>query len=228
MKDKRPKIAIVYDWANQWGGAERILVSLADIYPEADLYVSVWNKDKAKWVNKFARVYPSFLNKLPTAQKKHYWFFPLLPLAFESFRLGFRQAMFSPSSIQKVEWIMGAFMLLRADVFRQTGGFDERMFMYMEEVEWCYRIAKSGFKIGFYPNAKIVHIGRGSSKGEKRLPIVNIYKGLVYFYCKHRGKLALLCLRLMLRLKAVLLVLLGTLLRNDYLKKTYREALGVC
>jgi GT2 family glycosyltransferase len=157
--------------------------------------------------------------------------FPLLANVFWMLFLDwlpFRRVMFSPKNVERVDWVMGAFMLLRRDVFRKTKGFDEKMFMYMEEVEWCYRINKRGLVIGFYPNAKIIHIGRGSSQGGRRLPIVSIYKGLVYFYRKHRSPVELWCLRFMLKLKAILLILLGTLLGNDYLKKTYREALAEC
>ena len=39
-----------------------------------------------------------------------------------------------------VDWVAGSFMMLPREVFDQTGGFDERMFMYGEDLEWCYRI----------------------------------------------------------------------------------------
>jgi len=130
----------------------------------------------------------------------------------------------SPKEIKKVDWIMGACMFLRKDVFRQTKGFDEKIFMYMEEVEWCYRIKQAGFEVGFYPNAKIIHLGGASSTSGRTAPIINIFKGLIYFYKKHYSKTSLFILKLMLKLKAGSSWLLGIISGNEYLKKTYHQA----
>lgn len=79
------KIGLVYDWANQIGGAERILEDLHMIWPNAPLYTSVFDKNKAPWSAKFYKVKTSFLQKVPLA-KKHYRFFaPLIPITFEQF-----------------------------------------------------------------------------------------------------------------------------------------------
>ena len=135
--------------------------------------------------------------------------------------------MFSPAKICFVDWVMGAFMLLRRDVFRQTGGFDEKIFMYTEELEWCFRIKKAGFQIAFYPNAKIIHLGGGSSGGKKTNSIINIYRGFVYFYRKHYSPFSLVVLKLMLKVKAKLAILIGKIFANEYLVETYQKALAV-
>ena len=131
--------------------------------------------------------------------------------------------MSSPDKAKKADWVMGAFMLFRKEVFVKTKGFDEKIFMYMEEVEWCYRIKKEGFNIGFYPSASIIHLG-GSSSKSRTGPIVNIYRGLVYFYRKHYSKISLFILKLMLKVKALSSLFLGMVRGNEYLKKTYRQA----
>jgi glycosyltransferase involved in cell wall biosynthesis len=83
---KKPKVAIVYDWVNQWGGAERVVFSLGKLYPGADLYTAVFDPQDGHWARKvFPNIYPSFLNSLPWSRSKYYLYFPLLPLAFESF-----------------------------------------------------------------------------------------------------------------------------------------------
>lgn len=80
------RTAIVYDWVNQWGGAERVVLSLSKIYPNSDLYTSIFDPKDGKWaVGHFRKIYSSFLNRLPWAKKKYYLYFPLLPLSFESF-----------------------------------------------------------------------------------------------------------------------------------------------
>lgn len=78
------KIALVYDRVNKWGGAERILLSLHKIFPEAPLYTSVHNKKTAVWSRRL-KVIPSFLQRIPFAINAHEYFAPFMPLAFESF-----------------------------------------------------------------------------------------------------------------------------------------------
>jgi glycosyltransferase involved in cell wall biosynthesis len=78
------KIAFVYDRVNKWGGAERVLLALHKIWPEAPLYTAVYHPKTAPWAKKF-KVIPSFLNQIPLA-KSHHEIFPwLMPLGFESF-----------------------------------------------------------------------------------------------------------------------------------------------
>ena len=62
-----------------------------------------------------------------------------------------------------VDAVAGAFMLLPRTVFEQTSGFDERLFMYGEDIEWCRRISDNGGRIRFYPQAAIVHLGHAST-----------------------------------------------------------------
>jgi len=78
------KVALVYDWVDKFGGAERVLQTLHEIYPEAPLFTSVFNSDKASWAKDF-KIIPSFLNKLPLANVYHEFYPWLMPLAFESF-----------------------------------------------------------------------------------------------------------------------------------------------
>lgn len=77
------KIAFVYDRINKWGGAERILLSLHKIYPQAPIFTSVYSKEAA-WAKKI-KIIPSFIQKIPFAKKHHEYFASLMPLAFESF-----------------------------------------------------------------------------------------------------------------------------------------------
>jgi hypothetical protein len=78
------KVALVYDRVNKYGGAERVLEALHDIWPDAPLYTAVYDPKSAPWAGKFD-VRPSFLNRLPIARRYHELFPWLTPLAFESF-----------------------------------------------------------------------------------------------------------------------------------------------
>src|ERR1044071_7080013 len=63
-----------------------------------------------------------------------------------------------------VDAVWGAAMQVRREVFEQTGGFDERIFMYGEDLEWCRRVRDYGWGIAFTPEASIVHLNHKSSE----------------------------------------------------------------
>jgi len=79
------KVAIVYDRVNKWGGAERVLLALHEIFPEAPLYTSVFDSKGAPWAKVFPKVIPSFLQKIPLAKSNHEFLPFLMPLVFRSF-----------------------------------------------------------------------------------------------------------------------------------------------
>jgi glycosyltransferase involved in cell wall biosynthesis len=78
------KVALVYDRVNKWGGAERVLLLLQELFPDAPLYTSVYHPSKASWAKSFT-VKTSFLQYFPFAKSSHELYAPLMPLAFESF-----------------------------------------------------------------------------------------------------------------------------------------------
>jgi len=79
------KIALVYDRVNKWGGAERVLLALHELFTDAPLYTAVYNSSTAGWAKVFPQVIPSFLQKFPYASTNHEIYPWLTPLAFESF-----------------------------------------------------------------------------------------------------------------------------------------------
>jgi len=115
-------------------------------------------------------------------------------------------------------------MMIRLKVIEKAGLMDEGIFMYMDEVEWCWRIKKAGWKIMFWPGAEIIHLGGGSSPEGRKWPIVNIYRGLLYFYQKHKPWWQKEILKFMLKSKAWLAIFWGKLTGNKYLVETYEEA----
>jgi glycosyltransferase involved in cell wall biosynthesis len=79
------KVAIVYDRVNKWGGAERVLLALHDIFPEAPLYTSVYDPENAPWAKVFPIVKTSFLQKIPFTKTNHEFLATFMPFVFESF-----------------------------------------------------------------------------------------------------------------------------------------------
>ncbi len=173
---------------------------------------------------------PKLLNKDGTYQPNCGRFPDLLTVFIMLFAEHFKNSRlvrFSPSKTQEVDWLMGAAFLARKKVFAKIGGFDENIFMYMEEVEWFYRAHMGGFKAFFFDEAQIIHLGQGSSKTGRTEPILNIYKGIIYFYQKHKNPFELLILKMLLKTKAFLALILGYLTNNNYLKKTYGQAFKI-
>ena len=177
----------------------------------------------------FAILGPKLLNADGTPQPS-LGKFPTLPVVAAMlflehfFPASLLRVRWSPKNEREGDWVMGAALLLRKEVYEKIGGLDENIFMYMEEVEWCFRAKKAGFRVYFYPQAEIIHLGRGSSKSGKKEPILQIFRGLIYFYKKHQPFRQKRILLFLLKLKANLSFLLGILTNNSYLKKTYGEA----
>lgn len=82
---KERKIAIVYDWIDKWGGAERVLLTLHDLFPQAAFYTSYVDLKTAPWAKDLG-LKTSFINSLPPFIKKSRIFsLPFYAYAFESF-----------------------------------------------------------------------------------------------------------------------------------------------
>ena len=64
-----------------------------------------------------------------------------------------------------VDWAVGAALLMRRSAVEELGGFDERFFMYVEDLEWCWRARRRGWSILFEPAAVVRHVGNASGAG---------------------------------------------------------------
>lgn len=148
------------------------------------------------------------------------WYALLLLIGGQRFGLLDR----SPKTIRKVDWVKGGLMMMRRDVFEQLGGFDERIFMYTEDMELCYRAHLAKKEIYFYPNIVVLHKEHGSTN--KTFAIVNIYKNLLFFYKKHRSPIEYHLVKLLMEAKARSLILVGKATGNKYLVETYEKSLA--
>jgi len=82
------KVALVHDFLNQYGGAERVLEALAEIFPEAPIYTMLYDPAKMRGKFKGAEIRPSFLQKFPKfLKKRHKYMLPFMPTAPETFNL---------------------------------------------------------------------------------------------------------------------------------------------
>lgn len=92
------------------------------------------------------------------------------------------EAEFSP------EWVAGMFMLFRSRDFHDLGGFDERFFLYYEDVDICVRVWRKGMRILACPKAGVIHDARRDSR--RSLRHLRWHLGsMARFLWKHRGRL---------------------------------------
>src|ERR1700733_647526 len=126
-----------------------------------------------------------------------------------------------PDTEAEVDWVPGAYSIIRRDVLEKVGFFDPAFFLYCEEVDLCLRIQKAGYKIMYWPSIKVVHIGGESSRQVKTLEVSRSGSQLILwrmrstllFFRKHKGySTAAICLLEIVwyRLRAIRKILKGT------------------
>lgn len=89
---------------------------------------------------------------------------------------------------REAAWVTGACMIVRKEILADVGLLDENIFMYIEDMEWCYRFHCRGWKIFLVADAAVVHSKHHSSRD--RLPEVfrRDYVSKKYFFRKHRSR----------------------------------------
>lgn len=85
------------------------------------------------------------------------------------------------NEISKVDILAGAFMLLRSAAIKVTGGFDERFFMYGEDIDLSYRLKLAGFNNYYYPKTYIIHF-KGQSIKKFSLRYVRSFYGAMFIF----------------------------------------------
>jgi GT2 family glycosyltransferase len=173
------------------------IVARMDQHPGVGLAgVSLVGRDGARQPS--ARMFPSALNDL-------------LSLSGLSARYG-RSRFFGrmdrtwadPDEAAEVDWVPGAFAIIRRSVLARVGGFDERFFLYYEEVDLCRRIKAAGFTICYWPDFRVVHIGGESSRTVKQLSMSSAgsqltlwrMRSALLYHRKHGGLTGALVARL--------------------------------
>lgn len=85
----------------------------------------------------------------------------------------------------EVDWVSGAAFLVRGEVIDKIGAFDEGYFMFCEDIDWCFRTWKAGWKVCYLPSSVITHaIGRSTDKAPNRM-IGRHHKSMLRFFRKN-------------------------------------------
>jgi GT2 family glycosyltransferase len=85
----------------------------------------------------------------------------------------------------QVDHPLGAFMCVRRAAIDRVGLFDERFFMYAEEVDWCYRLKQAGWEVWHCPAARAVHHGGGATRQQAGAMLVELHRSRLAFFRKH-------------------------------------------
>jgi GT2 family glycosyltransferase len=100
-----------------------------------------------------------------------------------------------PDVAADIDWVPGAFMIMRREALAKTGLFDPRFFLYYEETDLCRRVKAAGYRVSYWPDVVVTHIGGESgkqlkslsaSKSASRVELWRMRSTLLY-YRKHHG-----------------------------------------
>lgn len=162
---------------------------------------------------------------LPTPLNTIYWISGLSILGLDPKPIHPRNLEFYKTERQ-VDWVMGAFFMFKRKVYQTTRGFDESIFMYGEEVEWCKRIKDKGFKMFYVPGIAIIHLDKASSKFMLEKPLLNEIKGIKRYFHNHYP-LSWFWVKFLMYLFLSLRVLAFIILNKKPRTKAYFQALKI-
>jgi GT2 family glycosyltransferase len=111
---------------------------------------------------------------------------------------GKEKHLWSSTTIEEPDWIIGAFLLCRRTVLQEVGGFDKEYFLYVEDMDLCYRVRQRGYKILYFPEVAVTH--HGNRSGAQKWAAQRegeIVRAEILFLHKHNGKLTAFGFRLL-------------------------------
>jgi len=88
----------------------------------------------------------------------------------------------------EVDWVSGSAMIIRRKALEDTGLIDERYFMYVEDLDLCYRMWQKSWKVYYYPCANILHHIGGSSGNSELKACFRMQRSVFYFFWKNYRK----------------------------------------
>lgn len=121
----------------------------------------------------------------PTPKVSIYHFLGLGKLFPNSPRFArYNMTFLDPDQEAEVDSVVGAFMMVRREAVERAGLLDETFFMYGEDIDWAYRIQKSGWKIVYHPQVTVKHVKRAASRQSKKAKF-EFSRAMLIFYRKH-------------------------------------------
>lgn len=128
----------------------------------------------------------------------------LLHKLFPFFKLG----AWDHAQIREVGWVTGACLLVRRETADRVGLLDPAIFMFYEDLEWCLRIRKGGWKVFYHAFSRVVHLGGQSTRQNFGEMLFISHQSLFYWYAKHFSGVQVGILRLLTPVEILLRSLL--------------------
>lgn len=88
-------------------------------------------------------------------------------------------------AVREVDWVSGACLLHRRTMLDEVGELDELFFMYIEDIDFCLRASRAGWKVHYHPALRVLHHIAGSSRQVPFSMIVELHKSIWRYYTKH-------------------------------------------
>jgi N-acetylglucosaminyl-diphospho-decaprenol L-rhamnosyltransferase len=88
----------------------------------------------------------------------------------------------------QVDWVSGACMLVRRDAYEAAGRYDAGYFMYFEEMDFCLRLRRAGWRVVYDPGAEVTHILGGSTRSAPYRKVWNHHRSALRFYCRRYAR----------------------------------------
>jgi len=124
------------------------------------------------------------------------------PLRIALSWIGLKKYVFLPSVFRREEmrtscygkaqsnvgWVSGAFLMTRKILWDSLGGMDDNYFMYVEDVDFCKRIRKNGYRIFYTPDVKVIHYEGGGKAWIGRNALRNTFQSYMLYVKKHHNK----------------------------------------
>ncbi len=121
----------------------------------------------------------------PTPAVSFYHYAGLAKAFPKSARFGrYNMTFADPDTEIEVDSVVGAYMQVRREAIEQVGLLDDVFFMYGEDLDWAYRIKKSGWKVMYHPQVVVKHIKRAASRKSKTAQF-EFWRAMLIFYRKH-------------------------------------------
>lgn len=112
---------------------------------------------------------------------------------------------------REVDVVQGASLIVRRAVLEQVGPLDPGYFMYSEEVDWCTRIRRAGWRIYWVPQSQVIHYGGQSSKQVKTAMFLQLYRAKIQYFRKHWSAATVWLYKLVLALATLVRLALAPL-----------------
>ncbi len=160
------------------GGISK-MIEFMNTYPQVGICGPQMTDPRGK-VHFSCRSFPSYLTAISSGQSILNRLFPQNPLS-RKYLLKDQNR----SEKKEVDWVSGSCLLTKREVFERIGPLDELFFMYVEDVDFCYRAKKAGFLVYYFPEVMIIHHIGKSTKKKKLLMQVEHHRSMYHFYRKH-------------------------------------------